>query len=84
MVRPYSPSGGSSTELAQEPEQTEERRLTVERNVPLDALFMGYHMCDHHHPDYYAFDILSDILSNGVPASLNQRLVQRKAVILKY
>ena len=51
--------------LQQEPQQTEERRLTVERNVPLDALFIAYHMCDHHHPDYYAFDILSDLLSNG-------------------
>ena len=64
--------------LPQEPEQTEERRLTVERNVPLDALFMGYHMCDHHHPDYYAFDILSDILSNGRSSRLNQRLVQER------
>ena len=39
---------------------------------------MGYHMCDHHHPDYYAFDILSDILSNGRSSRLNQRLVQEK------
>ena len=36
--------------LPQEQEQTEERRLTVERNVPLDSLFMAYHMCDHRHP----------------------------------
>ena len=51
--------------LPQEQEQTEERRLTVERNVPLDSLFMAYHMPAHCHPDYYAFDILSDVLSNG-------------------
>ena len=64
--------------LPQEQEQTEERRLTVERNVPLDALFMAYHMPDHRHPDYYAFDILSDVLSNGRSSRLNQRLVQQK------
>lgn len=64
--------------LPQEPEQIEERRLTVERNVPLDSLFMAYHMCDHRHPDYYAFDILSDILSNGRSSRLNRRLVQEK------
>ena len=64
--------------LPQEPEQTEERRLTVERNVPLDSLFMAYHMCSHDHPDYYAFDILSDLLSNGRSSRLNQRLVQQK------
>ncbi|WP_320907974.1 pitrilysin family protein [Bacteroides nordii] len=64
--------------LPQEPVQTEERRLTVERNVPLDALFMTFHMCERAHPDYYAFDILSDILSNGRSSRLNQHLVQEK------
>ena len=64
--------------LPQEPVQTEERRLTVERNVPLDALFMAFPMCERAHPDYYAFDILSDILSNGRSSRLNQHLVQEK------
>ena len=35
-------------------------------------------MCRHDHPDYYAFDILSDLLSNGRSSRLNQRLVQQK------
>ncbi|WP_455585766.1 M16 family metallopeptidase [Bacteroides sp.] len=65
-------------QLPKEPVQTEERRLTVERNVPLDSLFMAYHMCERAHPDYYAFDILSDILSNGRSSRLNQHLVQEK------
>ena len=39
---------------------------------------MAFHMCDHLHPDYYAYDILSDILSNGRSSRLNQRLVQEK------
>ena len=66
--------------LPKEPEQKEERRLEVERNVPLDALFMAYHMCDHASLDYYAFDILSDILSNGRSSRLNRRLVQEKKI----
>lgn len=65
-------------QLPQEPVQTEERRLTVQRNVPLDSLFMAFHMCQRSHPDYYAFDILSDILSNGRSSRLNQHLVQDK------
>lgn len=65
-------------QLPQEPLQTEERRLTVERNVPIDSLFMAYHMCERSHPDYYAFDILSDILSNGRSSRLNQHLMQDK------
>ena len=62
-------------QLPQEPEQTGERRLVVERPVPLDALFMAFRMC---RPDYYAFDILSDILSNGRSSRLNRRLVQEQ------
>lgn len=65
-------------QLPQEPLQTEERRMTVERNVPLDALFMAYHMCSRDDADYYAFDILSDILSNGRSSRLNHRLVQEQ------
>lgn len=65
-------------QLPQEPVQTEERRLVVERNVPLDSLFMAFHMCDRADSDYYAFDILSDILSNGRSSRLSQHLVQEK------
>jgi len=65
-------------QLPQEAAQTEERRQVVERAVPLDALFMAYHMCGREHPDYYAFDILSDILSNGRSSRLTRRLVQEQ------
>lgn len=65
-------------QLPKEPVQTGERRQVVERNVPLDSLFMAYHMCDRLNADYYAFDILSDILSNGRSNRLNQHLVQEK------
>ncbi|MFV0589180.1 M16 family metallopeptidase [Bacteroides reticulotermitis] len=64
--------------LEREVAQTEEQRMTVERNVPIDSLFMAYHMCGHNDPDYYAFDILSDVLSNGRSSRFNQRLVQEK------
>ena len=64
----------------QEEEQTEERRLTVERNVPLDTLYIAYHMCSRTDPDYYAFDILSDILSNGASSRFVQRLVKDKQI----
>lgn len=66
--------------LPQEPRQTEERRLTVERNVPVDALFMAFHICDRRHQDYYAFDMLSDLLSSGRSSRFVQHLVQAKQV----
>ncbi len=65
-------------QLPQEVAQTVERRQTVERNVPLDALFMAYHMCSRKDADYYAFDILSDVLSNGSSSRLTRRLVQEQ------
>ena len=64
--------------LPQEPVQTEERRLCVERNVPLHALYLAFHMCGRGEADYYAFDILSDILSNGRSSRLTRRLVQER------
>lgn len=61
--------------LPQEPMQTEERRLTVERNVPLDALFMVWHICGRDDADYYSYDILSDVLSNGRSSRLTRHLL---------
>ena len=66
--------------LPQESAQTEERRLVVERHVPLDALYMAFHMCGRDEADYYAFDILSDILSNGRSSRLTRRLVLERKV----
>lgn len=64
--------------LPQEPPQTKERRLTVERNVPVDALFMAFRMCARMEADYYACDILSDILANGQSSRLKHRLLHEE------
>lgn len=64
--------------LPKEPRQIEERRLSVERNVPVDALYMAFHICDRNHPDYYAFDMMSDLLCNGRSSRFIQHLVQEK------
>ena len=69
--------------LPQEPVQTEERRLCVERNVPLHALYLAFHMCGRGEADYYAFDILSDILSNGRSSRLTRRLVQERKLLVQ-
>lgn len=39
---------------------------------------MAFHMCDRMHPDYYACDILSDLLCNGRSSRLVQHLVQEQ------
>lgn len=66
--------------LPKEPVQTEERRQTAERNVPVDALYMVFHKCDRLHPDYYTFDMLSDLLSSGRSCRFIQHLVLEKQI----
>ena len=67
-------------QLPTEPIQTSERRLTVERNVPVDALYMVFRKCDRKHPDYHTFDLISDLLSSGRSSRFIQRLVQQRQV----
>ena len=64
--------------LPKEPEQTEARFLEVYRDVPVDAITKAYPMCSRTDEDYHAFDILSDILSNGRSARLPQRLIMEQ------
>lgn len=61
-----------------EPLQTEERMLTVERNVPYDAIYKTYHICKRTEKDYYTFDLISDILSNGKSSRFNNELVKKQ------
>ena len=64
--------------LPVEPPQTEERKLTVERDVPLDAIYKAYHVCARGDEEYHAMDMVSDILSNGKSARLYLELVKNK------
>lgn len=64
--------------LPKEPEQNEIRELSVERDVPNNMIYMAYHMSDHLSADYYATDLLSDVLSNGNSSRLYRNLVQEK------
>lgn len=65
-------------ELPQEPQQTAIRRLTAERKVPVDTLYMAFHMCNRHDKNYHTFDLITDILSNGRSSRLVQNLTQKK------
>lgn len=71
----------SSTEYHQrklpiEPKQIEPRTLTVERKVPLSALYKAYHMPSRKDDKYFSVDLLSDILARGNSSRLLQKLVK--------
>lgn len=64
--------------LPTEPEQTEPRREVVMAEVPSDSLYIAFQMCDHHDPDYYVADLISDLLSRGSSSRLYRRLLKEQ------
>jgi len=64
--------------LPVEPEQKEFRSLTVEREVPFNAIYQTYRMCSRKDKEFYAVDLLSDILSDGNSSRLYNELVKNK------
>ena len=64
--------------LPAEPRQVRQRRKTVYRDVPENALYMGFHMGSRLDADYYPCDVISDVLSNGYSGRLHARLVKEK------
>jgi predicted Zn-dependent peptidase len=73
------PSGKiSERKLPVEPKQTESRRLKVERNVPANAIYKAFKMCNKKDADYYITDLLSDILSQGKSSRLYLSLVKEQ------
>jgi predicted Zn-dependent peptidase len=75
------PAGnGYSRNIPKELRQDEPRRLSVERNVPFDALYKAFHMCSRDDRQYHTTDLVSDILSNGDSSRLFTRLVKEKNI----
>lgn len=72
------PGNVPKRDLPKEPKQTEERRLKVEREVPSNAIYKAYKMCSRTHSDYFATDLLSDILSLGDSSRLYKNLIKEQ------
>jgi zinc protease len=71
------PSGKKSIRrLPAEPTQKKKRVLEVEAKVPADAFYKAWHMPGRFHWDYYAVDLLSDVLSRGQSSRMYQKLVK--------
>ena len=63
---------------AVEPPQTERRELTVERDIPFDSLYRAYHTCSRLDKEFYAVDLLTDIMNRGRSSRLFHALVKEK------
>jgi zinc protease len=64
--------------LPVEPEQKKARKLSVKRKVPSDTIYKVYHCCGRTDKEFYATDLLSDVLSNGKSARLYQELLMKR------
>jgi zinc protease len=66
--------------LPAEPVQTEERRMAITADVPLNAVYMAFHAPGRSQDSYYAADLISDILSRGNSSRLFRSLVREKQI----
>ena len=65
-------------QLPQEPKQTSSRELSVNGDVPLDALYKSWHMPGRLDAGYHAADLITEILGGGGSSRLFQNLVKEK------
>lgn len=52
--------------------------MELEADVPLNAINKIFHMPGRNHPDYYAIDLLSDLLGQGNSSRLFDQLVKKR------
>jgi predicted Zn-dependent peptidase len=64
--------------LPAEPEQQEERSLTIESDVPADAFYKVWHIGPRKSPDYHTLDLITDLLAGGETGRLHTKLVREK------
>jgi predicted Zn-dependent peptidase len=64
--------------LPSEPEQTQERTLYIERDVPSTALYKVWHIGPRKSKDFYTLDLITDLLAGGESGRLHTKLVREK------
>ncbi|HEX2922007.1 MAG TPA: pitrilysin family protein [Bacteroidales bacterium] len=64
--------------LPVEPLQTDPRTITIEKDVPSDALYKVWHSCARTSNDFQIMDLLTDVLSGGESGRLYVSLVKEK------
>jgi zinc protease len=72
--------GKKSRSLPREPQQKQRRFMEVKGQVPADAFYKAWHMPGRFDQDYYAIDLLTDMLGRGPSSRLYQKLVKEKEI----
>lgn len=72
--------GGEIAPIPTEPEQSEPRRLEVERDVPATDIQVAFHMGDRDSRDFFLGDLTSDLLAGGESSRLVNRLIKERGL----
>lgn len=73
------PAGGQTPrQLPIEPAQTAARHLEVVRDVPYSTFYKAYHIGPRMSQDFYVFDLVSDLFSNGKSSRFYVELVKKQ------
>jgi zinc protease len=64
--------------LPVEPLQKEARTITLEQDVPSDAIYKVWHTEARNSPDFHTLDVLTDLLSGGESGRLHTKLVRER------
>ncbi len=64
--------------IIQEPVQESGRKVTVEKEVPIDALYKAWHIGPRKSEDFFSLDLLTDLLAGGESGRLHTKLVREK------
>ncbi len=67
-------------DIEEEPEQNEERRLTLYDQVASERLAIGYHATAASNDDSYALDVLANVLFAGTNSRAYQKLVEEMQI----
>jgi zinc protease len=67
-------------DIAKEPPQTEERRVTVREPWPLPAVIVAYHVTFDGNPDSYPLHIAAKVLTDGESSRIYRKLVYESQI----
>jgi predicted Zn-dependent peptidase len=65
-------------QLPEEPKQTRAKKLEIQAEVPLDALYKCWHIYSRLDHRYYVSDLITEVLGGGGSSRLFQSLVKEK------
>ena len=71
---------GGKKKIHDEPAQTGYNIREIEAEVPSDAIYLAFKMPGRNHPDYPAYDLISDILGRGRSSRLYQNLIKKQEI----